>query len=188
MVNAVKVSVILISLASFAYADLNLTPRTQEYELEGVKMRQLVFADGERHVTYSPPKKWEFSGGANRLVLHPAFGGSAEAVITVTKSSRAEEFDEANMKHLSDDVLASAPRDATNVTLVSQQLNPVLIDRKPTFLVVISYDYYGRAYQRSVMFLNRQSEQVQFQLTAYRNDFRDLQKAFESSHFSWQNL
>ena len=188
MGSAVKVSVILVLLASLARADLNLTPRTQEYELEGVKMRQLVFADGDRQVTYAPPRKWEYSGGGNRFVLHPAFGAAAEAVITVTKSSRMEPLDESSAKSLSDEVLASAPRGATNVTLVSQQLNPLLIDRKPTFLVVISYDYYGQPYERSVMFLNRRTERVQFQLTCYRNDFRDLQKAFESSHYSWQNL
>ena len=38
------------------------------------------------------------------------------------------------------------------------------------------------------MFLNRKNEQIRFQLTCYRDAFRELQKTFERSHYSWQNL
>jgi hypothetical protein len=55
-------------------------------------------------------------------------------------------------------------------------------------MAVITYDYYNQAYERSVMFLNRQSEQVCFQLTCLQAAFPDLQKAFQSSHYTWQNL
>jgi hypothetical protein len=188
MVNAIRISAALISTAGLAYADLDLAPRQQEYELEGVKLHQLVFTDGEKNVTYSPPRNWECSGNRNRFVLHPATQSGAEGEITATKSASVENFDQATIKRLTDEVLASVPQGATNVGLVSQQLNPLLIDRKETFLVVISYDYYGQPYQRSVMFLNRKNEQIRFQLTCYRNVFRELQKAFESSHYSWQNL
>jgi hypothetical protein len=64
----------------------------------------------------------------------------------------------------------------------------LLIDRKETFLAVISYDYYNQSYQQSVMFLNRTNEQIHFQVTCDRTAFRELQKAFENSHYSWQNL
>ena len=82
----------------------------------------------------------------------------------------------------------SKPAREINATLVSQRMNPLLIERKDTFLVVINYDYYSQPYTRSVMFLNRQNAQVRFQLTCYRNAFRNLQKAFQNSHCSWQNL
>lgn len=185
---AIRTSAVLISLASFAYADLNLTPRVEEYQLDGVKLRQLVFTDGDRRVTYTPPRKWDYSGGGNRLALRPASAPTAEATITVGKLSQAGVFDEATTKRLSDEVLASVPNGSTHVALVSQQMNPLLIERKETFLVVINYDYYGNPYARSVMFLNRQNEQLRFQLTCFRNSFRELQRAFESSHYSWQNL
>jgi hypothetical protein len=185
---AIRVGVILISLAGLAHADLELTPRLEQYDLDGVKLRQLVFTDGDRRVSYTPPKNWEYSGGGSRFVLRPASQSAAEAVITVTKLPTAEVFDKTTTKRLSDEVLASVPRGATNVTLVSQQLNPLLIERKETFLVVISYDYYSQPYQQSVMFLIRNNERICFQLTCYRNAFRELQKAFESSHYSWQNL
>lgn len=184
----VRIGVFLVSLASFAQADLDLTPRVEEYQLDGLKLRQIVFADGERRVTYTPPRKWEYSGGGNRFVLHPASESVAEATITVSKVPRTEVFDETTTKRLCQDALSTVPSGATNVTLVSQQMNPLIIERKETFLVVINYDYYSYPYARSVMFLNRQKEQIRFQLTCDRNSFRDLQKAFEGSHYSWQNL
>jgi hypothetical protein len=187
MGDAIRISAILISLAGLAFADIDFTPRVQEYDLDGVKLSQLVFADGNQNVTYAPPRKWEYSGGGNRLVLHPS-ESPAEAVITTTKLARPEALDDSVTKRLRDDVLASVPSGATNITLVSQQLNPLLIERKETFRVVVSYDCFGESFARSVMFLNRQNEQVRFQLTCARRLFERLEKAFESSHYSWQNL
>jgi hypothetical protein len=46
----------------------------------------------------------------------------------------------------------------------------------------------GQPQTRSVMFLNRKKEQIRFQLTCRRSDFKELQKAFQGSHYSWQNL
>jgi hypothetical protein len=188
MGSAVRIGVALLSLVGFARADLEFTPHVEEYDLDGVKLKQLSFADGQRRVTYTPPKKWEYSGGGNRLVLRPPSQSAAEAVISVSRIQRPEVFDDVTTKRLCDEVLASVPRGAINVSLVSQQVNPLQIERKDTFLVVINYDYYSYPYARSVMFLNRQNEQVRFQLTCYRNTFRDLQKAFQNSHYSWQNL
>ena len=188
MVHAIRIGAALLATEVLVYADLDLTPRQQDYELEGVTMHQLVFTDGPNQVTYAPPRNWEYSGNARRFVLHPRSVSGAEAEITVTKLSRAGDFDEETIKHLCDEVLASVPSGATNVALVSQQLNPLLIDRKGTFQVMVRYDYYSQGYERSVMFLNRNNEQVRFQLTCYRNAFQELQKAFQGSHYSWQNL
>jgi hypothetical protein len=188
MGSAVRVGAAQLSLAGFVRADLEFTPRVEEYDVDGVKLKQLTFADGERRVTYTPPKKWDYSGGGNRFVLRPVSESAAEALITVRKVQRPEAFEEATTTRLCEEVLASVPSGATNVTLISQQMNPLQIERKDTFLVVINYNYYSYPYARSVMFLNRQNEQVRFQLTCHRNAFRDLQKAFQNSHYSWQNL
>ena len=188
MGSAIRFGLICILLADFAYADLDLTPRVEEYDLDGVKRTQLVFADGEQRITYTPPRNWEYSGGGNRFVLRPRSISSAEAGITVSKLPRPEIFDEGTIKRLCDEVLSSLPSGATNVALVSQQLSPLLIDRKETFLIVVEYEYYSLPYAKSVMFLNRKNEQVRFELTCNRTTFRDLQKAFMSSHYSWQNL
>ena len=175
-------------MAILARAELRLAPQLEQYELDGVKLEQLVFTDGQRRITYAPPRNWKYSSDGNRFFLHPASNPAAEAVISVTKIPSAEVFDEATIKQLCNEVLASVPRGATNAAIVSQQLNPLVIERKDTLLVVVNYDYNSYPYARSIMFLDRPSEQVRFQLTCYRNAFRDLQKAFQNSHYSWQNL
>ena len=69
------------------------------------------------------------------------------------------------MKKLVQEVTASVPPGGTNIQLVSQEKNPLMIERKETFLVTLSYNFYGGAYSRSILFLNRGTEQIQFQLT-----------------------
>ena len=95
-------------LVASARANLDLTPKLSQYELDGVKFKQLAFADGS--------------------------------------------------------------------------------ERKETFLVTLSYNLHGGSYSRSILFLNRGSEQIQFQLVCRQADFKELQKAFLDSQYSWQNL
>lgn len=188
MVLAIRTAATLVATAGLAYADLDLTPRQQEYELEGIKMQQLVFTDGQKQITYAPPRNWDYSGSGNHFALHPRAVSGAAAEITVRKLKDPGDFGAETVKQLCDEVLKSIPAGATHAMLVSQQLSPLLIDRKETFLVVVSYEFYGQAYKRSVMFLNRTNEQVRFELTCSREAYPDLEKAFESSQFSWQNL
>jgi hypothetical protein len=170
-----------------ARADLQLTPTLTEYELDGVKLQHLVFPDGGQRVMYTPPRGWKYVGGDNLLVLHPP-EARAEATIARTSLSREAMFDEATSKLLTDEVVASARGEGKNVTIVSQEKNPLLIERKETLLVIIKYDFNGKPYLRSVMFLNRKKEQLRLQLTAPQENFASLQETVRRSYFSWQNL
>jgi hypothetical protein len=185
---SVRLALVILFLANSASANLQLTPEEAEYELEGVKIRQLVFLDGGQRVTYAPPRGWQYSGGGDHFVLHPKGGLSAEAIIRAVKLAQPENFDNAAMKRLCDQAIASLPGSATHIAIVSQEKNPLLIEQKETFLITIHYECYGVPYARSVMFLNRKNEQVQFQLTSPRPSFAQLQAEFLRSQFSWQNL
>jgi len=177
----------LLFIAS-ARADLQLTPKLVEYELDGAKLQQLVFPDGERRITYTPPTGWQYSSSnSNLFILHPG-GGRGEATITRTSLARPETFDDQTIKRLSEEVLLSVPGDAKNVAIVSQEKNVVIIERKETLLIIIKYDFYGEPTERSVLFVNRGNEQLRFQLTCPKANFAALHKVFLGSHFSWQNL
>jgi hypothetical protein len=98
-------------------------------------------------------------------------------------------FDEAGMKRLTDEVVAALPPGARKMSIVSQAKDPVIIEGKGTYLCVVEYEQASVLWSRSVLFLNRSaSEQLQFQLTSRRGDFASLEKAFQASQFSWQNL
>lgn len=171
-----------------AHAELELTPKVAEYKADGATVKHLEFSDGGKRVTYQSPRGWDYSGNATQLTLRPPNKAQAEATITRVPLSQPGSFDAESLKKLVSEAVALVPKGSENISVVSQEKNPLLIARKETFLVVVSYTFYGENYQRSMMFLNRGNEQVRFQFVSRAVDFKDLQAAFQRSHFTWQNL
>ncbi len=189
MVNALKRGLLVICFsASTTYAALELTPTIDEFMLDGVKIQQLAFRDGEKKITYQPPRQWDYRGSGDRLVLHPPGKTQAEAVIVRLTIAKPVGFDAEGAKKLVDETTAGLPAGSTNVTVAAPEKNPVNINRKETFLVTIKYQFGGEKYERSILFVNREGEQLRFQLTCREADFEQLNRAFFASHFTWQNL
>jgi len=164
---------------------LQLNPVEETYEFEGMKLKRLAFTDEAVHVTYTPPPGWDYAGGETKLTLHPKQNRRAEASVVKMPLSPRATFDEGS---LTNEALRSVPAGSTNVQLVAQEKNAAVIEQKETFMVTISYTWYGEDYGRSVMFLNRGKEQLRFQLVSPLPEFNSLQKAFLRSQLSWQNL
>ena len=172
-----------------ARAELNLSPKLADFDGEGMTFHHLVFSDGSgSEITYRPPDGWQYSGSATKLTLHPPNKAQAEGTITTVPLSHPGAFDEETMGQLVKQALAEVPQAGTDLTLVSQEKNPVKIGGKETFLVVISYMFYGERFERSSMFMNRDSEQIRFQFVSRAADFNDLQRAFLGSQCTWYNL
>ncbi len=172
-----------------ARADLNLSPKLADFEGDGAKFHHLVFSDGSgEEITYQQPDGWQYSGDESKLTLYPQKKTQATGTITKVILRQPAIFDEQSRKKLTEEALGGVPGGSTNITLVSQEMNPVKIGGKETFLVIVSYIFYGEQYARSMMFLNRGSEQIRFQLASRAADFEDLQRAFLASHFTWSNL
>jgi len=187
MVRSIVLALAILG-PDWARADLRLQPEVTEFNMDGVRLKHLVFSDGSRQVTYSPPRGWEYTGSEDCLTLHSPAGTSGEAVIRKLKLAGPGTFDEVATARLCEQVVASLPSNATHATILYQEKNPLLIERKETFLVVINFNCAGVPYSRSVMFLNRGAEQMQFQLTSPSWSFPPLQKQFLASHFTWENL
>jgi hypothetical protein len=184
-----KALLVLLCLSGGARAELLLNPETAIYELDGFKFERLVVYDGSHKITYSPPTGWHYSGQGDRLKLWPPHTPEAEAIVTRRKMAEVTPFDEAGIKRLTDEVVAALPPGARQVNIVSQIKDPVIIEQKGTYLCVVEYEQASVFWSRSVLFLNRSAtEQLQFQLTSRRGDFASLEKAFQASQFSWQNL
>jgi hypothetical protein len=92
------------------------------------------------------------------------------------------------VKNLLAEAIASVPEDSVEITVTSQEVNPLHIGGKGTFLVTLSYTLHALEYCRSILFLNRADDQIRLQLTSPSADFQDLQRAFMASQYSWQNL
>jgi hypothetical protein len=171
-----------------ARAELQLTPTLQENQGDGVTYKQLAFSDGAITITYRAPSNWHYFGNANQLVLRPPNKPQAEATITKIPLSQPVRFDDETVKKLITEITAAVPKESKAITVVSEQRNPIIIDGKETFLVILDYTLIGQAYRRSILFLNRATEQLRFQLTCREVDFEDLQATFFRSQFSWENL
>lgn len=105
----------------------------------------------------------------------------AEGGITRKKVDAVTPFDEAGIKLLTDEVIGGLPPGSRKVSIVSQVKDPVIIERKDTYLFVL--------WSQSVLFLYRSAtEQMRFQFTSRKADFAKLESAFQASQFSWQNL
>jgi hypothetical protein len=189
MVRSLIPALASLLLVAAARADLQFTPRISQYEGDGVKFKQLTFSDGgAKEITYSPPRGWDYSGSANQLTLHPPNKSQTEATISKVSLAQPASFDDETVKKLVDEALASVPRGSTDAQLISQEKNPLMIERKETLLLTVTYNFYGQSYNRSILFLNRGKEQIRFQLACRQSDFKELQKAFLGSQYSWQNL
>ena len=92
------------------------------------------------------------------------------------------------MKALVEGAIAQLPKGSEEVKVVSQEKNPLMIQRKETFLITLSYTFYAQKYARSILVLNRGNEQIRSQLTCFEPDFKDLQAAFMRSQYTWQHL
>jgi hypothetical protein len=181
--------ILLVSLVIVPVrAELQLTPSVSEYELDGVKFKQLAFANGDKKATYQPPAGWSWGGGANQLTLRPAGKSQAEAVISKSQLAGPAAFDDETIKKLVVEAIASVPKDGSAVKVISQEKNPLVINRKETFQVIVSYNLFGQSFDRSILFLNNEREQLRFELVARASDFKELQRAFQSSLYTWQNI
>jgi len=169
-------------------AELRLTPTIDEYELDGVKLKQLAFRDGDRKITYQFPYGWDYSGTATQLTLHPHNRTAAEATIIRISRLDQSQFNDETLKKLVAESIDLVPKGSRNVVVETQQKTPLRIGPRETFLVVLSYNLFGNNYNRSILFINRGSEQVRCQLTCRSVDFTELQKAFLGSQYSWRNL
>lgn len=169
-------------------AELRLTPTISEYELDGVKLKQLAFPDGSTTVTYQPPRGWDYSGSATQLTLRPKNKAQAEATVTRIPQPDAVAFDDEGTKKLVNEAIAMIPEGSLDAAVVSQEKNPLMIEGKETLLIVLSYTIYGRHYQRSLFLLHRGDEQIRMQLTCLREDFQELQRVFMVSQYTWQHL
>lgn len=188
MVHALIIAFIGLLCAGVARADLDLTPRLSESTFEGVKVRKLVFVESGKDVTYMPPRDWNYSGNATKLVLHPPRKAQAEASITKFVLGAGTRFDEKTTNLLVAEALRSVPAGSTDVTLVSQETNSALFAGKEAFRVSWTYTFYGETYTRSLLFVNRATDQIRFQLICRTSDFAELQGEFQRSLSSWRNL
>lgn len=181
--------VLFISVSSGAPAELNLSPQLESYELEGIKRSQLAFdMGGGKKATYEAPASWNYAGSKDSLDLLPQEFAQAKAKVTKWPNPPALSFEVEGRKQLTQRLIGMLPEGSEQIKVQSEELNPLQIDGKQTYLVQLSYIYYGAKFACYSLLLDRSPEALCFRLSCRAADYEKLRDAFQRSLYTWQNL
>ena len=183
------ISWLLVISATTALGDLSLSPQKEEFLLDGVKMWHLAFETGlNQKATYQPPRGWLYSGSTNQLTLQPPGKSQTRIAITKTPLKEPASLDEDSRKKLAAEALASLPQGSKEQKIQSEEANPLRISGNDTYLVQLTYTFYGENFSCYCLFLRHKPYQVRFQLTSRESDYKELSQAFQRSLYTWQHI
>jgi hypothetical protein len=169
-------------------AEVDLTPVESSYELDGAKLSNVLFRDGEQQITYNPPHNWRLSGSGPRLTLVPNATANADAHVEVKALNSALPFEEANVKKYIDNARLTLPREARDIETLRTQLNPLKICGHETLAVELQYDAFGVTYRVHLLYLNRDRQQWVFRFSAPASSFERTYEPFRASLYSLTGL
>ena len=191
MVQRIKYLLLLVNLSStpLLRADLDLTPATTARKLDGVSIPELIFSDGSQKVSYESPRSWSYSAVSSRQIrFQPPQVSQAETTIESIPMADEYQFDEKLIKKLKEDLVRSLPKSSTEIQLVSEVNDTLLINGHKTYEVTIGYQNYGQKYRISVLFANLGRQQLRFRVLALAADFDQVHRDFIASLCSLQWL
>jgi hypothetical protein len=184
MLSRTTIALLLTAVLTTARAAIELPPTPHESTCEGFTHKELHFKDGKRQAVYQLPGGWTFRPreGGVKLVPPDPF---ADAIILAGSQPGSQPLDEKAIEEAKQEFLRTIPPGSQLVTIVSEQRNPVLLDNKPSYEVVASYQLLGEHFVRSALFTKSLDTHVTFRLTARKSDFEKLHQTFRSSILSW---
>ena len=171
---------------SLAQAGIDFTPVVTQREQAGITFQVLNFKQDGRTITYEQPRGWAPAGGAARIRFTPPKLNQAYAEIEQTPLAAPQPFDDETKKALREKALASLPEGHQNATIVSEAMNPVVINQNQTYEVVIAYHAFGQDFATGIVYMNLPDTQVRFRSVARKADFEKVHPLFRASLFSWQ--
>ncbi len=191
MVQRIKYLLLLGSLGSIPLlrADLDLTPADTASKLDGVNIPELSFSDGSQKVSYESPRDWSYSAVSSREIrFQPPQVTQAETSIETISMAEGYQLDGKLIDKLKEDVLRSLPKSCTQIQVISEVNDALLINGHKTYEVTIGYQNYGQKYRLSVLFANVGRQQLRFRVCARASDFDQVHRDFTASLCSLQWL
>ena len=176
----------LTSGIATAYAGIDFTPTVTQREQAGISFQVLNFKENGRTITYEQPRGWTPAGGGAHIRFTPPGLNQAFAEIDQVPLTAPQNFDEPTTKALREKALVSVPPDSHGVTVASEEMNPVVLNKNQTYEVIISYQAFGQEFMSGIIYMNLPDTQVRFRTVARKPDFQNVHDAFRASLFSWQ--
>jgi|SRR4051812_1603183 len=175
----------LIASAATALGAIDFTPTVVPYRSEGAEYTNVIFKDEPREISITLPRLWTCRGNGSRLQLIPPNESFAEGVVQSATIKGLVAFDEATVKSLERQVLATLPPGSFGGTILSEQENPILLYQNLSYEFVASYQTLGQSFQRSIIIVSCPDQQLIFRFSAPKSAFAKLNEDFRRSIWSW---
>ena len=148
---------------------------------DGAEAAFVTFKAENREIRYVPPADWGISDGHFR----PGGEITADVWIDTSPLPAPVQWNEEHIQQIRDWVLTGfIPKQSRNITIVSEELNPLKIGGLATFEITVSYDFFGLDRQTSILFVNRGKTDFRFICAARKQNFEALHSSFRGSLFS----
>ena len=175
-----------LGLVSSSYATIDLTPTVTAIVEDSVTYHEVGFRTLEGKVVFTLPPGWTIRGQKNRAQMTaPGDKSSADAVVEVTSLEKPAPLDEATIAAFKQQVIAALPPGSTKVTTVNEAQNSIMLSGNPSFEFVITYDLWGKVFQRSALLVNGPQDRLTFRFTCLKADFAALNTNFRRSLMTW---
>ena len=176
------------ALVGTSYAAVDLTPMVTEVVDDGVTYQEVSCKTPEGKVVFTLPPAWTIRGQKARAQMTGPDKSFAEAVIEATPLEKPEPLDEAAIAKFKKQVLATLPAGSTKVTAVNEAHNSLMPGGNPSFEIVITYDMWGKIFQRSALLVNGPQDWLTFRFTCLKADFTTLNTTFRRSLMTWHTV
>jgi hypothetical protein len=173
-------------LVGSSYAAVDLTPMVREVVDDGVTYQEVSCKTPEGKVVFTLPPAWTIRGQKDRAQMTGPDKSFAEAVIEATPLQEPEPLDEAAIAKFKKQVLATLPAGSTKITTVNEAQNSLMPGGNPSFEIVITYDLWGKIFQRSALLVNGPQDRLTFRFTCLKADFTTFNTNFRRSLMTWR--
>ena len=164
---------------------LDLAPQFAEVDADGLRIRLPYFQDGAKRVFINPPTGWKIEGSSLRAVLFSDLAPHSNVAFSLSQKPMLPTNPD-DQKAARTTVLASAGKDAENVTLDAETPDPLPINGWRTFEFRIAYDISDTRFQKSVMLVRLNAiEELQVTVTGPRNEFSKAASAAMTCLRTW---
>ena len=166
-------------------AAIDLTPKVTEVTDDGVTDREVSYKTPEGRVVFTLPPGWTIRGQSARSQITGPASSSVEAVIEASPLEKPEPLDAAAIAKFKQQVLATLPAGSAKITTVSEAENSLMPGGNPSFEIVVSYDLWGKTFQRSALLVNGSHDRLTFRFSCLKADFAALNTSFRRSLMTW---
>jgi hypothetical protein len=180
---------LFLGLLGSSHASVDLTPAVIDRVEDGVTYREVSFKTTEGKVLFTLPPGWTIRGQKDRAQMTAATDKSpAEAAVDATSLEKPEPLNEAVVAKFKQQVLAALPAGSAKVTTLSEAENSIMPGGNPSFELVITYDLWGKTFQRSAILVNGPQDRLTFRFTCLKSDFAVFNTHFRRSLMTWREV